>query len=503
MSLGKTLKTTGGSGGSSSSKKIRGLYDYVQDSGLYVNVNRDLIVADSHELEDYEEIPLSREESISIKLPTKDSEAYNSTLLFSLFTGLMDGGTALLMGPPGCGKTTSAEIISHFLYDEELDSIRRATIYGHPEQTEEKMLARPDIGELIKNGVEKMIPRDFVYCPVHIVDEVNRLPPGKQSLLFQAIDRKKVEYCGTDFTMDGPLFATANYTDAGNFEMSPPFRDRFDIALMVNEPSPLDYNTIRTVGDEKLGDSKDELLKLPTELKLGDGEIKSIRKQINNVEMDDAALDFMYYTLASINYCEKGGVDISRMSKGSMMERPPNKAMCDECHYGVGGKSICALTENGLSPRTLKSIERYSKALAWFRGKDTAGISETKAVMPYTMWHKLKPTNTAFARDERYVNDRIGFVEHLVNDTLQSYAEVEDGIKGAFGTGFKAYDTWLDGYELLSGQKLEELRDKTLNTIKDSLNQLAEYDDHKMRIPLAQELVKDYHDVIRTNRQTG
>jgi len=486
--------------GTNASKKIRGLYDLVQERGLYVNSTRDLIVADSFKDEEYEEIPLSKEEGVNIKLPTKKSQAYNSTLLFSMLTGLTDGGSVLLMGPPGCGKTTSAEVVGHFLYDVDIDTIRASTIYGHPEQTEEKMLARPHTGKLVKEGIEEIIPRPFVTAPIHIVDEVNRLPPGKQSLLFQAIDRKKVEYCGKEFTMSGPLFATANYSDAGNFEMSPPFRDRFDIALMVNEPSPLDYETIRAAGDEKMGDSRENLLKIPDEFKLGNGEMGRIRKQIKNVKVDDEARDFLYYTVASIDYCEMAGTDISRMTKGSMMERPPNKAMCSECHYGAGGKSICSMTENGLSPRTMKSVERYAKSLAWFMGKNTAGVEEFKTVMPYTMWHKLRPTNTAFDADGRYVNDRIGFVENIVNESMRSYAEVGDGIKGVYGAGVEAYDRWLNGHESKSGSEFEKLRDETLGSIKESIVRLADYDDHKIRIPLAQQLVKEYHDVITTTK---
>ena len=74
-------------------------------------------------------------------------EEFNAALLFSLLVGLFQG-KALIIGEPGLGKTTSVEYMGALLYRLPLGSIWRGEISGHPEQTEEKIIGRPDLGKL-------------------------------------------------------------------------------------------------------------------------------------------------------------------------------------------------------------------------------------------------------------------------------------------------------------------------------------------------------------------
>jgi Mg-chelatase subunit ChlI len=64
-------------------------------------------------------------------------ESANATVLLSLLTALI-GGTALIIGEPGLGKTTAAEYICSLLYCLPLGVIWSGEVSGHPEQTEEK-----------------------------------------------------------------------------------------------------------------------------------------------------------------------------------------------------------------------------------------------------------------------------------------------------------------------------------------------------------------------------
>ena len=71
------------------------------------------------------------------------------------------------------------------------------------------------------------------------MDEVNRLPPAKLSILYQIVDRGMTKY-GSEVhkVSEGPLFATANAPDSGNFPLPLPFRDRFDIGVIATELNP-------------------------------------------------------------------------------------------------------------------------------------------------------------------------------------------------------------------------------------------------------------------------
>ena len=93
---------------------------------------------------------------------------YNATLLMSVLT-------ALIVGEPGFGKTTSAEYVGSLLYRIPLGTVWEAEVSGHPEQTEEKIVGRPDLGELNQRN-EDVVWSGFAVLPIKIVDEINRLP---------------------------------------------------------------------------------------------------------------------------------------------------------------------------------------------------------------------------------------------------------------------------------------------------------------------------------------
>ena len=114
-------------------------------------------------------------------------ESANATLLLSLLTALI-GGKALIIGEPGLGKTTAAEYICSLLYCLPLGVIWSGEVSGHPEQTEEKIVGRPNLGKL-NQGEEVVVWSTFARLPVKIVDEINRLPETKQSLILDGLER--------------------------------------------------------------------------------------------------------------------------------------------------------------------------------------------------------------------------------------------------------------------------------------------------------------------------
>ena len=107
---------------------------------------------------------------------------------------------------------------------------------GHPEQTEEKIVGRPNLGKL-NQGEEVVVWSTFARLPVKIVDEINRLPETKQSLILDGLERGKWEYLNQGLINDEfCLFATANYQDQGTNTLVPPLLDRFDVVVESKHP---------------------------------------------------------------------------------------------------------------------------------------------------------------------------------------------------------------------------------------------------------------------------
>lgn len=243
-------------------EKVKALYNLIGERGLYVNSNFDVFS------EAPEEVGLAGGAGYKIPLVNKGN-AYASPLLFATLTSLLNHGTMLVTGAPGIGKTTGAEFAGHFFTGTSLEDILASEIKGNPQKTEEKMIARFHTGKLITTGEELVLPRKFLKCPIKIVDEVNRMPADVTSILMDLADTGNAIY-GDQLlkAAQGPFFATANYADEGTFQLTPPFLDRFDVAVMVTSPPAWDLSKIRARGDEKLNGGLSAALQIPEGLNL-------------------------------------------------------------------------------------------------------------------------------------------------------------------------------------------------------------------------------------------
>ena len=164
-----------------------------------------------------------------------EGQKHNAALLLSTLTGLL-GGKILIVGEPGLGKTTSAEYIGALLYRMPLGAVWEAEVSGHPEQTEEKIVGRPNLGAL-NRGEEDVVWSAFSVLPVKVVDEINRLPETKQSLILNGVDRGNWSYLNQmQINEEYCLFATANYQDRGTNTIVVPLLDRFDVMVESKYP---------------------------------------------------------------------------------------------------------------------------------------------------------------------------------------------------------------------------------------------------------------------------
>jgi hypothetical protein len=348
---------------------------------------------------------------------TVKDESFNSTLLLSLLTGL-NRGKELIIGEPGLGKTTSAEYVGSILY-------------------------RYPLGVI----------------PVKIVDEINRLPETKQSMILNGVDRGNWEYLNEILINDEySLFATANYQDRGTNTIIAPLIDRFDILVESRHPGSniaytigkeaLSYNPLRHPQYERelqqilRGDNSYEEKMVQAEgvcdlfgeyIKgtLGiEGLTKEERRKINEQRMgldyDIDANAFVRMTLAELSFCHKFG------------QKRSVEACEDGCHY-TG--YLCHHIKNCASNRLPMSIRNYAQTLAWFLEDDEVDLEHIRLIMPYVLAHRLQWKDSYLSKKEgeaRHDPFQIYLVKEATEEIFQRYNEQRDYLLEALSIGYRA-----------------------------------------------------------------
>lgn len=384
---------------------------------------------------------------------TVNGEDFNSALLMSLLVGLCRG-KALIIGEPGLGKTTSVEYVGALLYRIPLGTIWRGQVSGHPEQTEEKIIGRPDLGRL-NMGEEVVVWSHFTLLPVKIVDEINRLPETKQSMILNGVDRGNWEYLN-DAVINSEycLFATANYQDRGTNTIIAPLMDRFDVMVESRHPGAnlagllgangnhemtlrhealekefqsvlsqrMPYET-RMKELEALSDQFGDFLSKETDIpSFARSERSEAVDQKNRIPFDADFNAFLRVVIAELSFCHHYG-------------QKRSGEICEEgCHF-TG--YLCHNVKNCLSNRFPKSTRSLSRALAWLLGDQTVGLQHLEAVLPYTLAHRIGWKDLAVAESEKeFRNDplEIHMAKRAVREMLRRYREQAHRIQQALAT---------------------------------------------------------------------
>ncbi|MFH1625380.1 MAG: hypothetical protein ABID54_09535 [Pseudomonadota bacterium] len=393
-------------------------------------------------------------------------ERFNSTMLLTLLTGL-NRGKELIIGEPGLGKTTSAEYGCSLLYQYPLGVIWSSEVPGHPEQTEEKIIGRPDLGKL-NRGIEDVVWSNFSQLPVKIVDEINRLPETKQSMILDGVDRGNWEYLN-DMIINEEycLYATANYQDRGTNTIIAPLTDRFDVVVESKHPGP---NLSFMIGDNKkeniLRDSVcekklEKVLRskvsyerkvaqieeicnqfgahLKTEFgieAINREERRKVQAEMRQLEFDLDASAFTIMLIAELSFCYKYG-------------QKRSDETCEEgCHY-TG--YLCHEVKNCASNRLPASIKSYSQAIAWLLERDQVDIEDVRTIIPYAIAHRVQwKEEYMLKRETNRRNDplQIYLAKQAVDEVFHRFSEQKEDVKDAFAVGFKI----LAGEDLKPGE---------------------------------------------------
>ena len=140
--------------------------------------------------------------SRDLEIRYKPSSSKDTTKIarFPLIVGscvlnaLVPRSAMLLVGGHGGGKTTLVKLLGRMMTGKSLEEIEDAILRGHPQLTEEKIVATLKPGPLMKDGLEVVVWRSFITGFWKIIDEVNRLTPHAQNILLSLLAEGEVKY---------------------------------------------------------------------------------------------------------------------------------------------------------------------------------------------------------------------------------------------------------------------------------------------------------------------
>ena len=341
-------------------------------------------------------------------------------LTLAVINALVPRGTMLLYGGHGGGKTTLVKVLGAMMTRMDKSEIEKTILRGHPHLTEEKIIARMDLGKLLRDGEEVVHWRPFVNSFWKIIDEVNRIPPHIQDILFSLLAEGVVKYAGEAKSVkDYVLYATLNPHDVGTFEMGLPFMDRFSIAVPVTMPQMAELHEILFRKEERIH----ELGKAGLPKVMDEETIKTIWNIVDEIRVPEDTAFFITYLVASMRACVRIRKEVSETIK-------VGPELCEGCHYNTDN-SVCNKVISPPSVRVILDLRRYSKALAWLLGLDEVPISVVYALAPYIIWHRVEFVRDAVEKRPFY-GDKLKFAKHLI-----------DLIYKRFTLNYKKYMNWI------------------------------------------------------------
>ncbi|GIU69703.1 MAG: hypothetical protein KatS3mg002_0939 [Candidatus Woesearchaeota archaeon] len=372
-----------------------------------------------------------------------DNYPINSTLLFGIMTSLVNG-KQLIYGEYGLGKTTSSENIICMLYSFPKEVVLASSLKGTPEQTEEKMIARPHLGDLNK-GIENVIWSDFVLIGPKIIDELNRMPPSKQNILLEGTDRGIWKYLN-DFLKNDSLaiYSTSNYKDSGNTDVIPPLLDRFDVAVESKHPGINNLRYRRSVPrgddlyDKEIADKMFSIMSVEKDYAKLNNQIRDLRSEyhkrlVERINVDLLSLDEQEEARREILNMRVGkdgnlfyDIIISELASCQVFGQKRSNEQCKTgCHYS---NYLCNKVSNCLSVRSDTSLKNYSAALAWLFGKSEVESEHLAIVLPYVIWHKTqfkKEYLSQFEEEERKDPLHLHVAKKSVEQMRKRFSEIK------------------------------------------------------------------------------
>ncbi|MBI4615794.1 MAG: AAA family ATPase [Planctomycetes bacterium] len=358
------------------------------------------------------------------------------------------GGTLLLFGPPGHGKTTAVELLAALLFALTADEVAAGTLSCHPELTKDDLAVYLDLGALIREGKEVVRLRPIARSSFALLDDFNRASSEIQNYLLAFLDRRSAQLSGrTIRSAPDAVFATVNRDSDGAISLHQACRDRFDVGVLVGMPSPLVLDVARygTMRPLKVESSivEDEDRPVRPEVRARFDLLGRAREEIARVEIPQAIERRIRFLFALLIHCALAG--LSSVRTKAQAHFASLARICLACSYrmapGSGGTAdkgeICSASpDTAPGRRAIHALFRYLRARAWRLANASGQVAirneDLEALVSSVLLHRLTPAPWLVEPGPQCVDlDRPGWIGGLWKRAIAKY---------------EAYAQWIDGY---------------------------------------------------------
>lgn len=269
-------------------------------------------------------------------------------VISKILIGLLTDGNVLLEGLPGLAKTRAVKSLAKNL-DCKLSRIQ-FTPDLLPSDITGTEIYQPE-------SQEKFIfQAGPIFANLVLADEINRAPAKVQAALLEAMEERQVSVAGKTHKME-PLFmvlATENPIEQeGTYPLPEAQLDRFIMKIEVGYPSSDDeLKIVKLVRDETKG-SQQQAQPISQQV------VFDARKEINNVEVKDAAGKYMVDIISATRYPDKFGDKLKKWIS-----------------YGA-------------SPRGTIALDKCSRVAAWLDGRNYVTPDDIRFIVHDVLRHRL------------------------------------------------------------------------------------------------------------------
>ena len=268
-------------------------------------------------------------------------------LINRLMIGLFTQSHILLEGVPGIAKTLTIDTLARVLH---LDFQR---IQFTPD-----LLPADLVGTMIYNQktAKFEVKKGPIFANIILADEINRSPAKVQSALLESMQERSVTIGETTFELDRPflVLATQNPVEQeGTYPLPEAQVDRFMMKVTVNYPNKEEeIEVMRRMSNMNFDSTVNAILTKE--------DIFAIRDEINLVNISDSLEKYIIELVYATRVPQQYGLD-------------------EEANY----------IQFGASPRASINLNKASRAVAYFEGRDYVLPEDIKEIALDTLNHRL------------------------------------------------------------------------------------------------------------------